>query len=326
PEPTPTPTTYTYKVIYDANGGTGGPSNATNANTTVTVWQPMVRSAVPTRKGYTFTGWNTAADGSGTSYKSGSRLYLSSDGIRTITLYAQWSRNYTYKYTKVKRFLVESIRNIDYGVYFDNKEATLPTTAGYNHETVDGTDYLAVSTVGYDKSHFYSHTTYLDITALASKMRDASGNSAINEEFIAYHIENGVQSFYRDNGIEALRKYSSAADFMNNEMNTLIAVSEDTLRELMAADGYGRDWTSEKYFSLCRIWAEAMDEWCENDGMGTWDRYLYGNENHNYTPYDGYKGLPGIMYACGFHSLGMRKVIVGSAEVYMREKVYETEE
>jgi len=36
--------------------------------------------------GYEFTGWNTAADGSGTSYAAGSRIKMDS----TITLYAQW--------------------------------------------------------------------------------------------------------------------------------------------------------------------------------------------------------------------------------------------
>lgn len=44
-----------------------------------------------TREGYTFTGWNTAADGSGTSYAAGERVTLLGD----VTLYAQWTRSAT---------------------------------------------------------------------------------------------------------------------------------------------------------------------------------------------------------------------------------------
>ena len=36
-------------------------------------------SAGPTRDGYTFTGWNTAADGSGTAYSSGATYTANAD-------------------------------------------------------------------------------------------------------------------------------------------------------------------------------------------------------------------------------------------------------
>ncbi|WP_161934669.1 InlB B-repeat-containing protein, partial [Lactococcus lactis] len=48
-----------------------------------------VDNGVPTRSGYTFTGWNTSADGSGTSYAPGADLTLSND----TTLYAQWKES-----------------------------------------------------------------------------------------------------------------------------------------------------------------------------------------------------------------------------------------
>ena len=41
-----------------------------------------------TRTGYTFSGWNTAANGSGTAYADGATYSFSAD----ITLYAQWTR------------------------------------------------------------------------------------------------------------------------------------------------------------------------------------------------------------------------------------------
>ena len=44
-----------------------------------------------TRTGYVFTGWNTAADGSGTSYADGADYTVTpATGDTTVTLYAQW--------------------------------------------------------------------------------------------------------------------------------------------------------------------------------------------------------------------------------------------
>jgi len=50
-----------------------------------------VSATVPTRDGYTFTGWNTAEDGSGTNYSGGDTVTLPNSG--TDTLYAQWQIN-----------------------------------------------------------------------------------------------------------------------------------------------------------------------------------------------------------------------------------------
>ena len=45
---------------------------------------------VLTRTGYTFSGWNTAANGSGTSYADGSSYSF----VASVTLYAQWSADF----------------------------------------------------------------------------------------------------------------------------------------------------------------------------------------------------------------------------------------
>lgn len=42
-----------------------------------------------TREGYTFTGWNTKADGKGTGYADGEIVNFSAN----TTLYAQWTQN-----------------------------------------------------------------------------------------------------------------------------------------------------------------------------------------------------------------------------------------
>ena len=50
-------------------------------------WVTTVSSNTPTRTGYTFDGYNTAADGSGTNYAASAAITLTSD----VTLYAKWT-------------------------------------------------------------------------------------------------------------------------------------------------------------------------------------------------------------------------------------------
>lgn len=75
----------TFTVAYNANGGTNAPASQSKTygtNLTLT-------SSVPSRTGYTFSKWNTAANGSGTNYNSGATYSTEAD----VTLYAQWTIN-----------------------------------------------------------------------------------------------------------------------------------------------------------------------------------------------------------------------------------------
>ena len=74
-----------YTVTYDANGGSGAP----DAQTKDGGIDLTLSSTVPTRDGYTFNGWNTKADGSGTAYAAGATYSANAD----VTLYAQWPCN-----------------------------------------------------------------------------------------------------------------------------------------------------------------------------------------------------------------------------------------
>ena len=70
-------------ISYNANGGSGAPPAQTKDGGI----DSTLSSAAPTRAGYVFKGWNTAADGSGVSYAAGSTFTDNAD----TTLYAQWS-------------------------------------------------------------------------------------------------------------------------------------------------------------------------------------------------------------------------------------------
>ncbi len=78
----------TYTVLYDGNatGVTNIPGSTAHESGAVV----SVSSMTPVRDGYTFKGWNTAADGSGTSYTGNSTFTMPSNDV---TLYAQWTKN-----------------------------------------------------------------------------------------------------------------------------------------------------------------------------------------------------------------------------------------
>lgn len=74
-----------YTVTYNANGGSGAPSEqAKQSDISI-----KLSSTKPSRSGYTFNGWNTKADGSGTNYASGATYTGNAD----VTLYAKWTAN-----------------------------------------------------------------------------------------------------------------------------------------------------------------------------------------------------------------------------------------
>lgn len=77
----------TYTVTYDANGGSGTMTDKNSPYADGTAATVLTNGF--TRDGYTFTGWNTQADGKGTSCKAGDSI----DVTRNIVLYAQWTRN-----------------------------------------------------------------------------------------------------------------------------------------------------------------------------------------------------------------------------------------
>lgn len=87
---TPPPPASAYTVTYDANGGTGtmtDPKSPYLAAADVTVLNNTF-----SRSGYTFTGWNTAADNIGRTYHNGSTFSMPEGNV---ILFAQWSKDST---------------------------------------------------------------------------------------------------------------------------------------------------------------------------------------------------------------------------------------
>ena len=74
-------------ITFNANDGSGTVPSA--ISTYVGVANTIPSNSL-TRTGYTFNGWNTASDGSGTAYATGSTITPTGD----VTLYAQWRTTY----------------------------------------------------------------------------------------------------------------------------------------------------------------------------------------------------------------------------------------
>ena len=78
-------TVITYSVTFNANGGTGAPEAQTKTHDVALT----LSTTVPTREGYTFLGWATAADATQASLQPGGSYTANAD----VTLYAVWQQN-----------------------------------------------------------------------------------------------------------------------------------------------------------------------------------------------------------------------------------------
>ena len=237
---TPTPTTYTVK--YDANGGTGAPSNQTKKQGE----SLTISTAKPTKTGYTFTSWNTKKDGTGTKYDIGALYTVDAE----LTLYAQYKENtviYTIKYdanggenapkeqtkTKGKELVLST---------------TVPTKEGYkfvNWNTKKdgtGTSYNAGS----------KYTTEASVTLYAQYEKE------LNEEETKYTI-----TFYTNDGTtEKSTKVVNKGD--------KVVKPEDPTREGYTFDGWydkkenGKEYDFTKEvtsdISLYAYWSKIGDK------------------------------------------------------------------
>ena len=123
-------TDYNYTLSYNANGGSGAPSNQTGSNTGTSPYYTFtVSSTVPTRTGYTFLGWSTSDSATSATYVGGNSFTVTSSG--TTTLYAVWKIiTYTVSYNANGGSGAPSAQTKTYNVSL-TLSATVPTRSGY---------------------------------------------------------------------------------------------------------------------------------------------------------------------------------------------------
>ena len=113
----------TYTVSFNANGGSGAPASQTKTHGTTL----KLSTTKPTRTGYTFSGWNTKSDGSGTSYASGANYTTNA----AATLYAVWQIiTYTITYNANGGSNAPASQTKNYGSARALQSGT-PTRTGY---------------------------------------------------------------------------------------------------------------------------------------------------------------------------------------------------
>lgn len=95
----------TYTVTYDANGGSGTMTDKKSPYAYGAAATVLTNGF--TRSRYTFTGWNTKADGSGDSYAEGDPIEM----LGNVVLYAQWTRNSSHDNDDDKYFF--AIQKVD---------------------------------------------------------------------------------------------------------------------------------------------------------------------------------------------------------------------
>ncbi|WP_342471674.1 InlB B-repeat-containing protein [Metasolibacillus sp. FSL H7-0170] len=168
----------TYRVSYDANGATGGsvPQDLGEyeENTLVTVQE---NSGNLVKAGYTFTGWNTQADGKGTAYAVNTTFQM---GAGNITLYAQWTTNPTYRVSYDANGATGGIVPQDLGEYEEN---TLVTVQGNSGNLVKaGYTFIGWNTQADGKGTAYAVNTTFRMKAGNVRLYAQWKSNTLNEE------------------------------------------------------------------------------------------------------------------------------------------------
>jgi uncharacterized repeat protein (TIGR02543 family) len=118
----------TYSVTYAGNGNTGGvaPSDSGKyaVGATVTV---LGNTGNLINIGYIFAGWNTVANGSGTSYSAGATFSM---GSANVTLYAQWTASSIYSVTYAGNGNTGGVAPSDSGKYAAGATVTVLGNSG----------------------------------------------------------------------------------------------------------------------------------------------------------------------------------------------------
>jgi len=138
-----------FTVTYDGNGSTAGtvpvdPSSPYQSGATVTV----LNKGALVKTGYTFTGWNTEANGSGLDQAAGSTFIM---GTSDVTLYAQWTPRYALRDTGPAGGLIFYVKEGGYSdgwMYLEAAPSDQSTSApwGCFGALISGADGTAVGT------------------------------------------------------------------------------------------------------------------------------------------------------------------------------------
>lgn len=197
-------TASTYSVTFNANSGAGSMSSQTithNVSTNLT-------ANSFTRAGYRFSGWNTAANGSGTSYSNSQAVSIT----EPLTLYAQWTRTtYTVKFEN----------------NYDGSSSTL------NHFTTETLTLPSLNRTGYTFNGWYTASSGGSRVGGAGDTFSPLTNTDL---VLLYEIDN--PDSYSGTGIDLTDVASSLNNQVTGSIGTRMFASSTLPTYSMESGGY----------------------------------------------------------------------------------------
>ncbi|MBR2787499.1 MAG: InlB B-repeat-containing protein [Clostridia bacterium] len=197
------------KIVFNSNGGTGTMEEQVLEEGVTT----NIRTNSFTKSGFTFSNWNTEADGSGRSYNDKQQITDAITSGGTLTLYAQW---YDSSLSKVK-YAVQ-IYGINQDVDVNNQTLGLTfgpaTGANYNNsyvtheyeETSSGSEEYYVKIVTHTVAEDGSET----VNETPEYLTDSSSNRVVRNlaEKEAYDINMHEMSWQEIEAVEPKTKFT----------------------------------------------------------------------------------------------------------------------
>lgn len=256
-----------YTIIrYDRNGGTGTMANTVKPYDTTSITLDANKFA---RDGYTFNGWNTKADGTGTAYPNQGSITVSKGSI--TTLYAQWKKVTPISYTLIY---------MTYPFGTANNTAWKTKTLVYDAvETVEGQPYTPAS--GYTVTYNLNKPSGMSTTPTPlSKTSDTIAASTFNK-WRLYKVNSGGNQYYagsqysKGDTISKLTQKSGEVIYLYPTWN---AAGSYVLLPYSEADGYVLNGWSESKDGSSETYPVYSPEDAENVGIFTPSKntVLYG--------------------------------------------------
>ncbi|WP_162388354.1 InlB B-repeat-containing protein, partial [Paenibacillus antri] len=287
-----------YAVTYDSNGATSGAAPAGGSypyNSVITL--PGAGSMV--RTGYTFAGWNTAANGSGTNYAAGSTYTI---GAAPATLYAKWTINqYTVTFNTDGGSPVSN-QTINYGAAVAqpaNPTKTGHTFAGWYTDAGLTTAYNFSTPIGAANFTLYAKWDVNSYTITYNGNGNESGSVPSNGS----HSYNSSVTVPGNSGALAKTGYSFAG------WNT-------------SADGSGTNYAESASFTMGAANVTLYAKWTINsytvtyDGNGATSGSAPSGGSHEYNTVVAVSGNAGGLAKTGYTFAGWNTEANGSGTVY----------
>ncbi len=242
------PTVTTYTVTFDANGGSGTMLPQTFREGMA----QTLRANTFTRTNYTFAGWNTDANGSGTAYTNGQSITISAN----MTLYAQWDTLSDHAYVDLglpsgtlwATCNVGAYSPEEYGDYFAWGETSVKSNYSWNtYSWCNGSNSTLTK---YCNDASYGYNGYTDnLTVVQTSDDAATANWGTNWRMptlaeLNELISNCVVRWTIQNGV-------SGGLFTGTNGNTIFIPAAGYLdgSNLVNSGSYGYLWSSLLYTS-----------------------------------------------------------------------------